>query len=42
MLRVDAVHQDVPFTAEMTEGVRAELDDLAVWLGLAVGGPGAP
>jgi uncharacterized protein YcaQ len=36
VLRVKAVHQDVPFTHEMTAGVDAELAALAAWLGLAV------
>ena len=35
VLRVNAIHQDVPFTRSMTRAVRAELDDLASWLGLA-------
>ena len=34
MLRVNAVHEDVPFTRGMTTAVRAELGDLAAWLGL--------
>jgi uncharacterized protein YcaQ len=34
VLRVHAVHQDVPFTRAMTKAVHAELDDLAGWLGL--------
>ena len=34
VLRVDAIHEDVPFTKEVTAGVRAELRDLAAWLGL--------
>jgi uncharacterized protein len=34
--RVDAVHQDVPFTPSMTDGVDAELADLAGWLQLAL------
>ena len=34
MLRVNAVHEDMPFTRAMTRAVRAELDDLAAWLGL--------
>ena len=42
VLRVDAIHEDVPFTKAMTAGVRAELDDLAAWLGLELGGPAAP
>ncbi|MEH1098920.1 DNA glycosylase AlkZ-like family protein [Micromonospora sp. CPCC 205561] len=39
VLRVDAIHRDVPFTGAMTEAVRDELRDLAAWLGLTVGGP---
>ena len=35
VLRVNAVHEDVPFTRAMTTAVRAELDDLAAWLGLS-------
>lgn len=31
-LRVNAIHEDIPFTAEMRAGVEAQLDDLAVWL----------
>jgi hypothetical protein len=34
--RVNAVHQDVPFTAPMTAAVDAEIEDLASWLGLPV------
>jgi uncharacterized protein YcaQ len=34
VLRVDAIHQDVPFSATMTAAVRREIDDLASWLGL--------
>src|SRR5207342_2581350 len=37
VLRVDAVHEDVPFTAAMRSGVRTELADLARWLGLTLG-----
>lgn len=33
-LRVDAIHQDVPFTKTMTKAVRNELHDLASWLQL--------
>jgi hypothetical protein len=33
-LRVNAIHEDVKFTRAMTKGVRAELADLATWLGL--------
>jgi uncharacterized protein YcaQ len=32
LLRVDAIHQDVPFTKTMTEKVIRELADLAQWL----------
>jgi uncharacterized protein YcaQ len=39
-LRVDAVHEDVPFSRAMTAAVRREIDDLARWLGLEVRGPG--
>lgn len=35
VLRVNAIHEDVKFTRAMTKAVRAELDDLAAWLGLA-------
>lgn len=35
VLRVDAVHQDVRFTAAMTAAVQGELDALASWLGLS-------
>jgi uncharacterized protein YcaQ len=38
MLRVNAIHKDVPFTRAMTTAVRAEVDDLAGWLGLTVVG----
>ena len=34
VLRVDAVHEDVAFTARMTTDVRREIDDLARWLDL--------
>ena len=34
MLRVNAVHEDVPFTRAMTKAVAREIDDLAAWLGL--------
>jgi uncharacterized protein len=35
VLRVNAIHPDVRFTRAMTNDVRAELDGLARWLGLA-------
>jgi uncharacterized protein YcaQ len=34
VLRVNALHEDVRFTKPMVAGIRGELDDLAVWLGL--------
>ena len=34
VLRVDAIHEDVPFTAPVRAGVEGELDALARWLGL--------
>jgi uncharacterized protein YcaQ len=34
VLRVDAVHQDVPFPATMAAAVQFEIDDLARWLEL--------
>jgi len=34
-LRVNAIHEDVKFTGAMTQAVRAELEDLAAWLGLS-------
>jgi uncharacterized protein YcaQ len=37
-LRVNAIHEDVKFTAAMRKGVQAELDDLASWLGLTRNG----
>ncbi|MER7181237.1 crosslink repair DNA glycosylase YcaQ family protein, partial [Streptomyces hyaluromycini] len=33
-LRVDAVHQDVPFTKAMSAGIGQEIQDLACWLDL--------
>nr|WP_152186393.1 crosslink repair DNA glycosylase YcaQ family protein [Segeticoccus rhizosphaerae] len=38
VLRVGAIHEDVPFTAAMSTGVAAELDRLARWLGLDLAG----
>ena len=38
-LVVHAVHEDVRFTRAVTAAVRAEIDDLAAWLGLDVTGP---
>ena len=34
ILRVNAIHEDVEFTPAITNGVQAELEDLARWLGL--------
>ncbi len=39
VLRVHAIHEDVRFTPPMRAAVRAELDDLAAWLGLEAVGP---
>jgi uncharacterized protein YcaQ len=36
VLRVYAIHEDVPFTRATTAGVRKEIDDLAAWLELEV------
>ncbi|WP_284254862.1 hypothetical protein [Pseudolysinimonas kribbensis] len=33
---VNAVHEDEPFTASMTEAVHDELDGFAAWLGLRI------
>ena len=35
-LVVHAIHEDLPFTGEVTEAVRHELDGLAAWLGLTL------
>ena len=35
-LVVHALHEDVPFTVEMRDGVHEEIGQLAAWLGLAV------
>ncbi|HEU0246122.1 MAG TPA: crosslink repair DNA glycosylase YcaQ family protein [Gaiellaceae bacterium] len=42
VLRVHAIHEDVRFTRTMTKAVQAELEDLALWLGLAAIEPGGP
>jgi uncharacterized protein len=34
VLRLHAIHEDVPFTRAIAKGVQAELDDLAAWLRL--------
>lgn len=38
VLRVDAIHEDEPLTADLVEAVFGELDDLAAWLGLEITG----
>ena len=35
VLRLNAIHEDVKFTRAMTKAVQAELEDLALWLGLS-------
>ncbi len=35
VLRVNAIHEDVKFTKPIAKAVRAEIEDLAGWLGLA-------
>ena len=35
VLRVNAIHEDVRFTKPIAKAVRAEIEDLAEWLGLA-------
>lgn len=42
VLRVAAVHLDVPFTREMTAAVDEEIRDLARWLDVEVEGPSDP
>jgi uncharacterized protein len=39
VLRVHAIHQDVPFTAAMTAAVGREIEDLARWLALDLARP---
>ena len=42
VFRVAAIHEDETFTADMTDGVHAEVRELAAWLGLEVTGiPGS-
>jgi uncharacterized protein YcaQ len=36
VLRVDAIHQDVPFTKAMSVAIHREISDLATWLKLAL------
>lgn len=38
-LVVNAIHEDVPFTPSMADGVRREIEALASWLGPTVTGP---
>ncbi|WP_422880407.1 DNA glycosylase AlkZ-like family protein [Microbacterium albipurpureum] len=38
-LRVNAVHEDEPFTASVADAVDAEIEDLARWLGVEVSRP---
>jgi uncharacterized protein YcaQ len=40
-LRVDAIHEDIPFTTAIHAAVQDEIDALASWLGLTVTGPAA-
>jgi uncharacterized protein YcaQ len=40
VLRVDAIHQDVPFTKTMSAAIGREIKDLARWLGLELRLPG--
>ncbi|MEO7752755.1 MAG: crosslink repair DNA glycosylase YcaQ family protein [Terracoccus sp.] len=39
VLVVNAVHEDVRFTARMTAAVHREITDLAMWMGLEISGP---
>jgi uncharacterized protein YcaQ len=36
VLRVDALHEDLPFSKAMTAAINSEIADLATWLGLGV------
>ncbi len=40
LLRVPAIHEDAPFDRRTTAAVRAEIEDLARWLGLDLDLPG--
>ena len=42
VLRVHRIHEDVKFTRTMAKAVRAELEDLASWLGLDAAEPPGP
>jgi hypothetical protein len=35
-LIINALHEDIPFTAPMRADVEAEIEALAVWLGLSI------
>ena len=39
VLRVNALHQDFPWTPQTTEAVHAEITDLATWLKLDLNQP---
>jgi uncharacterized protein YcaQ len=40
VLRINAIHEDVPFSRQLRKAVRGEVDELASWLGLgAIDGP---
>ena len=39
VLKVSALHRDVPFSGEMESAVRVEISDIAAWLGLEVAFP---
>ena len=39
VLRVSAIHEDVPFAPVMTAALRTEIDDLAAWLNVGVADP---
>jgi hypothetical protein len=40
VLRIEAIHEDEPLTKQVARAVRAELSDLAQWLGLDPAWPG--
>ncbi|TDN92402.1 crosslink repair DNA glycosylase YcaQ family protein [Microbacterium sp. BK668] len=42
VLRVHAIHEDEPFSAELAQAVDAEIRELSRWLGLEVAGLAAP
>ncbi|HJU52643.1 MAG TPA: crosslink repair DNA glycosylase YcaQ family protein, partial [Acidimicrobiia bacterium] len=37
-LRVNAIHQDLPFTKAMSKALDSEIEALASWLGLGLSG----